>query len=97
MEDVKFVFLNLVDEDNGRNSSRFSARTFHMVYEDLQPRFDISNKVRGSGTIFVSGDGGAQWPDSLPNAEGMAASDSTRFAKWGYVIKRYSAAQQNSK
>ena len=97
MEDVKFVFLNLVDEDNGRNSSRFSARTFHMVYEDLQPRFDISNKVRGSGTIFVSMNGGAQAPDSAGGTYvGMYASDSTKFANWGYVIKRYSA-QQNSK
>ena len=93
MEDVKFVFLNLIDETHGSGSSRYPAWWFHATIDSLQQRFDVSNKVCGSGTIFVHGEGGAQWPDSLPNAGGMAASDSTKFANWGYQIKRYGAAR----
>ena len=89
MEDVKFVFLNLVNEDNGAACSTFMVMVFHMIYEDLQPRFDISNKVRGSGTFFVDEMNGAQLPDSASYWSGMAASDSTKFANWGYQIKRY--------
>ena len=97
MEDVKFVFLNLVNEDNGATSSMYTTSLFHALYGDLQPHFDISNKVCGSGTIVVHGEGGAQLPDSVPGTRyGMYASDSTKFANWGYQIKRYSA-QQNSK
>ena len=98
MEDVKFVFLNLVNEDNGEASSMYTASLFHALYGDLQPHFDISNKVRGSGTIVVHGEGGAQWPDSVEgNATGMYASDSTKFANWGYQIKRYQGIPARSK
>ncbi|MBR6067730.1 MAG: hypothetical protein IKP45_08000 [Bacteroidales bacterium] len=97
MEDVKFVFLNLQD-DNGVTSSNFSASVFHSAVNNLQPRFDISNKVCGSGTIFVSGEWGAQWPDSVPGGySGMYASDSTKFANWGYQIKRFQGIPARSK
>ena len=97
MEDVKFVFLNIVNEDNGGWSSTFSARVFHMAADSLQPRFDISNKVRGSGTIFVSENGGAQLSNPTGNGTGMAASDSTKFANWGYGIKRYNPSVSNGR
>ena len=97
MEDVKFVFLNLQD-DNGVTSSTFSASVFHSATNNLQPRFDISNKVRGCGTIFVDEMGGAQWPDSVPRTYfGMYASDSTKFANWGYQIKRFQGIPARSK
>lgn len=92
MVDVKFVFLNLVDEEAA--SSVFPTSAFHQARDSLQPRFDISDKVRGSGTIFVDKNAGAQVPDDV-NGDGMHRSDSAWFASKGYQIKRYSA--QNSK
>ena len=94
MEDVKFVFLNLVNEDGGLLSSGLSTSTFHRVRDSLQTRFDISNKVCGSGTIFVNKNVGAQLPDGV-SGTGMNVSDSTWYASKGYQIKRFSA--QNSK
>ncbi len=98
MEDVKFLFLNIVNEDGGRLSSGLSTSTFHRVRDTLQTRFDISPKVRGSGAIFVDGQWGAQWPDSVPgDYSGMYASDSTKFANWGYQIKRFQGIPARSK
>ena len=88
-EDVKFVFLNIVNEDNGAASSNFKAKSFHRAVDTLQTRFDISDKVCGSGTIFVNEDFGAQLPDSVPGTRiGMYDKDSAKLAGWGYFIKR---------
>ena len=86
-EDVKFVFLNLPDE--------YSDVTYRLPGEmrafcdSLQPRFDISNKVRGFGTIIVAPEGGAQVPEGHPYVPGMYESDSVRFANMGFQIKRW--------
>ena len=97
MEDVKFVFLNLVNEDGGRQSSNFSTSVFHMAREeDLGERFDISEKVRGSGIIYVDPMYGAQVPDDV-NGDGMHVSDSAWFAEKGYQIKRYDPSAQKSR
>ncbi len=96
MEDVKFIFLNIVNEDGGRLSSGLSTSNFHRVRDTLQTRFDISPKVRGSGIIYVESDIGAQIPDGTFGT-GMNVSDSVWFADKGYQIKRYFASQQNSK
>lgn len=93
MEDVKFVFLNLVNEDGGRQSSGLTTDLFHSLHGDLQKRFDISPKVRGSGTIYVNPEIGAQIPDGTFGT-GMNVSDSVWFADKGYQIKRYHPAAQ---
>ncbi|MBO7482221.1 MAG: hypothetical protein J6T63_08945, partial [Bacteroidales bacterium] len=49
MEDVKFVFLNILNEDSGEISSTMSTAGFRYARDTLQTRFDISDKVRGSG------------------------------------------------
>ena len=93
MEDVKFVFLNLVNEDGGRQSSGLTTDLFHSLHGDLQTRFDISPKVRGSGIIYVDPTYGAQVSDDV-NGSGMHVSDSAWFAEKGYQIKRYDPAAQ---
>lgn len=53
--------MNLVytEESTPGQSSGYSTRAFHTGRDSLQKRFDISPKVVGSGTIFVSEVGGA--------------------------------------
>ena len=96
MEDVKFVFLNLVNEDGGRQSSGLTTDLFYSLHGDLQTRFDISEKVRGSGIIYVHPMYGAQVPNDV-NGSGMHVSDSAWFAEKGYQIKRYDPATQKSR
>ncbi len=93
MEDVKFVFLTVVNDDNGLESSGFSTRAFHRAHDTLQSRFDISDKVRGSGIIYVHPEIGAQIPDGTFGT-GMNVSDSVWFADKGYQIKRYDPSAQ---
>lgn len=88
MEDVKFVFLTVVNDDNGVESSGFSTRAFQRARDTLQTRFDISPKVRGSGIIYVNPEIGAQVPDG-ELAGGMCVSDSAWYASKGYQIKRF--------
>lgn len=94
MEDVKFIFLNVVNDDNGAQSSGFSTRGFHRARYTLQTRFDISEKVRGSGIIYVHREGGAQFLDG-ELAIGICIGDSAWFAEKGYQIKRYDPSAQN--
>jgi hypothetical protein len=92
MEDVKFVFLNLVDvdEDNGMSTSRdYAAFIFHRAVDSLQKRFDVSDKVLGFGTIFVNEVNGAQLSDPTSRLLGMAAEDSAKCVGWKYNIERY--------
>ena len=93
MEDVKFVFLNILNEDGGARSSNYSTRAFHTAHDTLQTRFDISPKVRGSGIIYVEPEIGAQIPDGTFGT-GMNVSDSVWFADKGYQIKRYDPSAQ---
>jgi len=88
MEDVKFIFLNVVNEDDGSLSSCYNTNGFHMARDTLQTRFDISDKVRGSGTIYVHREFGAQVPDDVYGT-GMHVSDSAWYAEKGYQIKRF--------
>jgi hypothetical protein len=92
-EDVKFIFLNLINEDNGELSSGFSTNVFRTVRDSLQTRFDISPKVRGSGIIYVHPEIGAQIPDGTFGT-GMNIIDSVWFADKGYQIKRYDPSAQ---
>jgi len=96
MEDVKFVFLNILNEDGGSLSSTFRTIGFHNARDTLQTRFDISDKVRGSGIIYVNGTKGAQVPDDV-NATGMHISDSAWYAEKDYTIKRYDPSSQKSR
>lgn len=91
--DVKNVYINLMNKVypeltvTGCVCDGFPARGFHTARDTLQTRFDISDKVKGSGTIFVNGDGGAQLPD-LEHGLGMAEDDSIWFASKGFTIER---------
>ena len=90
MEDVKFVFLNFTynDDVTPGTTSTYPTIAFHTAKDSLQPRFDISEKVRGSGIIYVHREGGAQFPDG-ELATGMCIGDSAWFAEKGYQIKRF--------
>ncbi len=92
---VKYVFINLMnkgdslpDGQEGCPCSGYPGGAFHSARDTLQTRFDISDKVRGSGTILVSRDGGAQLPDSVLHVNGMWLKDSIWFADMGYKIER---------
>ena len=85
MEDVKFLFLNIVNEDGGRQTSGLTTDLFHSVRGDLQTRFDISPKVRG-GWGFTP-------YQILPDCDsinigvmGMIRSDSAQFSNWHYGV-----------
>jgi hypothetical protein len=93
MKDVKFIFLNIVNKNAGY-SEDFSTRIFHIARDTLQTRFDISDKVRGSGIIYVNGYCGAH-VQSVTSGTGMAEVDSIWYAEKGYEIKRYDPAAQN--
>ena len=95
MEDVKFVFLNIVNEDGGRLSSGLSTSNFHRVRDTLQTRFDISPKVCGSGTIYVDPTGGAH-NVTIGNVAGMVKDDSIWFSDKGYQIKRFPGVTSRS-
>ena len=84
-EDVKFVFMNLVKDIY---SEVWPTYKFHTARDSLQKRFDISDKVRGSGTIIVNRQCGAQLP-SVTTGTGMALEDSIWFTSKGFQIKRY--------
>ena len=88
--DIKNVCMNLVytEESTPGQSSGYSTHAFHTGRDSLQKRFDISPKVIGSGTIFVSEVGGAQQP-SVTGGSGMALEDNIWYASKGFTIKRY--------
>ena len=83
--------MNLVytEESTPAESSGYPARAFHTMRDSLQKRFDISPKVVGSGTIFVSDVGGAHLNNPTGNGTGMALEDSIWYASKGFTIKRY--------
>ena len=95
MKDVKFVFLNFAynDDVTPARLSGYPTIAFQTARDTLQTRFDISNKVRGSGIIYVDPEIGAQIPDGTFGT-GMNVSDSVWFADKGYQIKRYDPSAQ---
>lgn len=72
------------------NSSGYTPRGFHRARDTLQTRIDIHpQKVRGSGTIYINNEPGA---DSMPNHEpgqgaGIAWYDKQWFEQNGWQIK----------
>lgn len=84
--DVKTVDLHL--KDCYYKTSSFTPDVFHSVCDSVEKRFKYSDKVKGSGTIFVDRQGGAQLPD-LEHGIGMAELDSIRFKMMGYDIERF--------
>lgn len=85
--DIKNVDLHLKDFE----SSGFLPRHFHTGRDTLETRFKISDKVKGSGTIIVHSEGGAQLPSvDFPGA-GMAEIDSIWYAMHGFKIERKKA------
>ncbi len=95
--DVKTIILNLdnnaIHETTGYSSAAISSNKspyeFHRACDSLQKRFNVSPKIMGSGTIFVSNTGGGQMPDpSADGVTGMALEDSIRFTNMNYDIER---------
>ena len=84
--DVKYVTLYLQDETHLSNG--FPPAAFHQARDTLQTRFDISEKVRGAGTVWVHPYGGAQLPD-LEHNIGMAEIDSIWYAANGFEMRRH--------
>lgn len=84
--DVKTINLYL---ENDYSTNSWTPNVFHSVCDSVEKRFKYSDKVKGSGTIFVSRQGGAQLPSvDFPGA-GMAELDSIRFKMMGYDIARF--------
>lgn len=65
---------------------------FHVVFDSLEQRFNLTDKCRGARDIVVSKNyGGASIPDEelLTHSKyGMTVSDSIRCTSWGYNIRR---------
>ena len=57
--DVKTVDLHL--KDCYYKTSSLTPDVFHSVCDSVEKRFKYSDKVKGSGTIFVSRQGGANY------------------------------------
>lgn len=96
--DVKEVYINLMNkrtdvfpELTGTVCDGFRASAFHRARDTMQTRFDMSEKVKGTGTILVSNLNGAQLPDTNSGLAGMAEVDSIWFASKGFTIKRRGA------
>lgn len=92
--DVKDVYINLMNkktdhfpEETGCVFDGCPSSVFRRARDTMQTRFDMSEKVRGSGTILVNRDAGAQLPDA-EHGIGMALEDSTWFASHGFNIER---------
>lgn len=95
--EYKYIFINVMnkgspsllsDGQEGMPCSGYPARVFKRARDTLQTRIDINPaKVRGSGTIIVNRENGAQLPDSVDVA-GMWLKDSIWFANMGYKIER---------
>ena len=93
----KYVFINIINKGSplptgqeGSNCTNFSAKNFITRVNKLQTRFDINpTKVRGSGTVIVSREGGASLADSAFNEMGMRRLDSLKLRKWGIGVERF--------
>lgn len=83
--DVKTVTLQLEEKP----TDSYEPRHYRRARDTLQTRFDISDKVKGSGTIFVSRLNGAQLPDINDYHCGMAEVDSIWYAMHGFKIERF--------
>ena len=94
--EYKYVFINVMNKGSpltngqeGSNCTNFSANKFNLRRNKLQTRFDINpSKIRGSGTILVSREGGASLADTV-NIQGMRATDSAWFVSKGFKVERY--------
>ena len=58
---------------------------FNNLCNGLQTRFDLSDKVRGTGTIIV----GHVVPDTVTNVAGIWFEDSVRLRKMQYNLELY--------
>ena len=87
MDNVRWVFLNLVDT----NTSGFTPMLFRRARDSLQPCLDINKqKVRGSGTIYVNSYHGAHLPNpNASNVSGMSLADSIWYTSQGWHVKRF--------
>ena len=72
----------------GCNRTGSPARGFARACDSLQTRFDISDKVHGSGTIIVNSEVGASLPDDAYEELGMRKRDSLKLTEWGIGVER---------
>ena len=90
--DVRDVYINLMDKTDdqldGTVCEGFRSKIFRRARDTMQTRFDMSEKVKGSGKIIVSREGGAQLPD-IGEDRGMALDDSIWFTAHGIKVERY--------
>lgn len=83
--DVKTVTLQIEEKP----TDSYEPRDYRRARDTLDTRFKISDKVVGSGTIFVSKLNGAQLPDVNSGLTGMAEVDSIWYAMHGFKIERF--------
>ena len=88
----KYVFINIINKGsplaNGQNGSPchgYRPQGFNNLCNGLQTRFDLSDKVRGTGTIIV----GHVVPDTVTNVAGIWFEDSVRLRKMQYNLELY--------
>lgn len=71
---------------------QWTPGVFHVAFDSLEQRFDLTDKCRGARDIVVSKNyGGASIPDEelLTHSKyGMTVSDSIRCTNWGYHPRR---------
>ena len=71
---------------------QWTPGVFHVAFDSLEQRFNLTDKCRGARDIVVSKNyGGASIPDEelLTHSKyGMTVSDSIRCTNWGYNIRR---------
>lgn len=94
--EYKYIFINLMnkmsplpDGREGCNCTSLPARGFARACDSLQTRFDISDKVRGSGKVIVNSEAGASLPDDAYDEIGMRRLDSLKLRKWGIGVERF--------
>lgn len=95
--DVKDVYINMVNKQTeptmadvtGSVCDGYLPKMFNTARDSLETRFKYSDKVKGSGTIFVSKLNGAQLPDVNSGLTGMAEVDSIWYAMHGFKIERW--------
>ena len=93
--EYKYIFINLMNKGSplpsgqeGCNRTGSPARGFARACDSLQARFDISDKVSGSGTVIVNSEAGASLPDDAYDEIGMRRLDSLKLRKWGIGVER---------
>lgn len=87
-DSVKYVFIDFKE----MNVTNLSPANFHRARDSLQTRIAIdTNKVRGSGTLYVNSANGAHLPDCTDhNILGMALVDSIWYTTNGWNVRRLS-------